>query len=162
MSDSLQPHGMWSARLLYPWNSPGKNTGVSCHALLQEWSSRPKDRTSISCIGRQFLLPLVLPGKPSSMAHPAKKQAIYTNDFVSYLLHIHWKHLCFNFSFLEPDRMLSWCGLYKCGMNVFLRMVEELVLFCPHLASSTTYPIWYHETSQFIAVVLVAKPCLTL
>ena len=24
------------ARLLCPWDSPGKNTGVSCHALLQE------------------------------------------------------------------------------------------------------------------------------
>ena len=22
-------------RLLYPWDSPGKNTGVGCHALLQ-------------------------------------------------------------------------------------------------------------------------------
>ena len=25
----------WSARLLCPWDSPGKNTGVGCHALLQ-------------------------------------------------------------------------------------------------------------------------------
>ena len=30
MSDSLQP-----TRLLCPWNFPGKNTGVGCHALLQ-------------------------------------------------------------------------------------------------------------------------------
>ena len=30
MSDSLRP-----ARLLRPWDSPGKNTGVGCHALLQ-------------------------------------------------------------------------------------------------------------------------------
>ena len=22
-------------KLLYPWNSPGKNTGVGCHSLLQ-------------------------------------------------------------------------------------------------------------------------------
>ena len=25
----------WPARLLCPWDSPGKNTGVGCHALLQ-------------------------------------------------------------------------------------------------------------------------------
>ena len=31
----LQPHGLWPARLLYPWDSPGKNTGVGCHFLLQ-------------------------------------------------------------------------------------------------------------------------------
>ena len=36
MSDSLQPHGLKPTRLLYPWNFPGKNTGVDCHALLQE------------------------------------------------------------------------------------------------------------------------------
>ena len=32
MSDSLQPHGLYS-----PWNSPGKDTGVGCHALLQKY-----------------------------------------------------------------------------------------------------------------------------
>ena len=34
MSDSSQPHGLQPARLLCPWDSPGKNTGVGCHALL--------------------------------------------------------------------------------------------------------------------------------
>ena len=35
-------------RLLCPWDSPGKNTGVGCRALLQG-SSQPKDRTPILC-----------------------------------------------------------------------------------------------------------------
>ena len=35
MSDSLQPHGLLAARLLCPWNSLGKNTGVGNHFLLQ-------------------------------------------------------------------------------------------------------------------------------
>ena len=35
MSDSLRPHGVQSARLLCPWDFPGKNTGVGCHFLLQ-------------------------------------------------------------------------------------------------------------------------------
>ena len=34
-SDSLRPHGLLPTRLLGPWNSPGKNTGVGCHSLLQ-------------------------------------------------------------------------------------------------------------------------------
>ena len=33
---TLQPHRMWPARLLCPWNSPGKNTEVGSHSLLQE------------------------------------------------------------------------------------------------------------------------------
>ena len=35
VSDSLRPHGLQPTRLLSPWDSPGKNTGVGCHALLQ-------------------------------------------------------------------------------------------------------------------------------
>ena len=35
VSDSLQQRGLQPARLLCPWDSPGKNTGVDCHALLQ-------------------------------------------------------------------------------------------------------------------------------
>ena len=35
VSDSLRPHGLYPARLLCPWHSPGKNTGVGCHFLLQ-------------------------------------------------------------------------------------------------------------------------------
>ena len=34
-SDSLRSHGLQPARLLCPWNSPGKNTGVGCHSLFQ-------------------------------------------------------------------------------------------------------------------------------
>ena len=35
MSDSLPPHGLEPIRLLCSWNSPGKNTGVGSHSLLQ-------------------------------------------------------------------------------------------------------------------------------
>ena len=35
VSDSLRPRGLSPTRLLRPWDSPGKNTGVGCHFLLQ-------------------------------------------------------------------------------------------------------------------------------
>ena len=35
VSNPLQPHGLHPTRLLCPWDSPGKNTEVGCHALLQ-------------------------------------------------------------------------------------------------------------------------------
>ena len=43
-SDSLLTHGLQPARLLCPWNSLGKNTGVGSHSLLQgifptQWSN---------------------------------------------------------------------------------------------------------------------------
>ena len=33
VSDSSQPHGLQPTRLLHPWDSPGKSTGVGCHAV---------------------------------------------------------------------------------------------------------------------------------
>jgi len=33
--DSVRPHRWQATRLRRPWDSPGKNTGVGCHFLLQ-------------------------------------------------------------------------------------------------------------------------------
>ena len=35
MSDSVRPYRWQPIRLPHPWDSPGKNTGVGCHFLLQ-------------------------------------------------------------------------------------------------------------------------------
>ena len=35
VSDSMRPHGLLLTKLLCPWNSPCKNTGVGYHVLLQ-------------------------------------------------------------------------------------------------------------------------------
>jgi len=48
MSDSLQPLELWPQRLLCAWNSPGKNSGASCHSPLQR-SSRPRLQNSKIC-----------------------------------------------------------------------------------------------------------------
>ena len=42
MSHSLRPHRLQSTRLLCPWNSPGKNTGVGSHSLLQGGLRNPR------------------------------------------------------------------------------------------------------------------------
>ena len=34
VSDSSRPHGLQPTRLLCPWDSPGKSTGVGCHSKL--------------------------------------------------------------------------------------------------------------------------------
>ena len=35
LQSTVQPHRRQPTRLLCPWDSPGKNTGVGCHFLLQ-------------------------------------------------------------------------------------------------------------------------------
>ena len=52
----------WTTRLLHPWDSPGKNTGVGCHFLLQEiFPTQELNRGLPRC--RQTLLPSEPPGK---------------------------------------------------------------------------------------------------
>ena len=41
MSDSVWPHRRQPTRLPRPWDSPGKNTGVGCHFLLQQCHWHP-------------------------------------------------------------------------------------------------------------------------
>ena len=43
VSDSVQPHRWQPTRLPGPWDSPGKNTGVGCHFLLQ-YSAMKRNR----------------------------------------------------------------------------------------------------------------------
>ena len=69
----LWPTGLWPARLLCPWNFPGKNTGVGCHFFLQgifpTHGSNPyhwvtwkalwicKARSLTLCFGKGWIIP---------------------------------------------------------------------------------------------------------
>ena len=50
VSDSLWPHRRQPTRLLRPWNSPGKNTGVGCHFLLQCIKVKSESAVAESCL----------------------------------------------------------------------------------------------------------------
>ena len=62
------PYGLWPTRLLCPWDSPGKNTGVGCHALLQGIFLTQGSNPCFFCLlhWQAGALPLGLPGKPYS------------------------------------------------------------------------------------------------
>ena len=56
MSNSVRPHRQQPTRLPRPWDSPGKNTGVGCHFLLQGiFLTQGLNSHLFSCIGRQVL-----------------------------------------------------------------------------------------------------------
>ena len=49
MSDSVRPHRWQPTRLPCPWGSPGKNTGVGCHFLLQCMKVKGGSEVAQSC-----------------------------------------------------------------------------------------------------------------
>ena len=62
LSDSFVIPWIITHQAPLPWNFQGKNTGVSCHFLLQ-WILLPRDQTPVFCLGR--ILTNEPPGKPS-------------------------------------------------------------------------------------------------
>ena len=50
MSDSLRPRREQPTRLPRPWDSPGKNTGVGCHFLLQCMNVKSESEVTQLCL----------------------------------------------------------------------------------------------------------------
>ena len=50
MSESVRPHRWQPTKLPRPWDSPGKNTGVGCHFLLQCMKVKSESEVAQSCL----------------------------------------------------------------------------------------------------------------
>ena len=58
----LQPHRGQPTRLPRPWGSPGKNTGVACHFLLQSMKVKSEIEVAQSCPTLSDPMDCSLPG----------------------------------------------------------------------------------------------------
>ena len=66
MSNSVRSHTRQPSRLLCPWDSPGKNTGVGCHFLLQCMKVKSESEIAQLCPTLSEPMDCSLPG---SSAH---------------------------------------------------------------------------------------------
>ena len=62
VSDSVQPHRWQPTRLPRPWDSPGKNTGVGCHFLLQCMKVKSESEVAQLCLTLKDPMDCSLPG----------------------------------------------------------------------------------------------------
>ena len=62
MSDSVRLHRRQPNRLPRPWDSPGKNTGVGCHFLLQCLKVKSESEVAQSCLTPSDLMDCSPPG----------------------------------------------------------------------------------------------------
>ena len=62
MSNSVRPHRRQPTRLPSPWDSPGKNTGVGCHFLLQCIKVKSESEVAQSCLTLSDPMDCSLPG----------------------------------------------------------------------------------------------------
>ena len=62
VSDSVRPHRQQPTRLPRPWDTPGKNTGVGCHFLLQGMKLKSEREVAQSCPTPSDPMDCSLPG----------------------------------------------------------------------------------------------------
>ena len=75
MSDSVRPNTRQPSWLRSPWNSPGKNTGVGCHFLLQCMKVKRESQVAQLCLTQRphglqptrLLHPWDFPGKSTGV-----------------------------------------------------------------------------------------------
>ena len=91
MSDSVQPHRGKPTRLPHPWDSPGKNTGVGCHFLLQCMKVKSESEVAQSCLTLSNPMDCSLPGSSIHgifQARVLEWGAIAFSDIAYYILAI--------------------------------------------------------------------------
>ena len=127
MSDSLWPYGLYPARLLWPWDSPGKNTGVGCHALQRIFPIQGSNLPLLRLLHRQ--------ANSLSLAPPGKPPLPYTHSIYLALTTGHvWQNLLG-----WPGRMSSRCPAPRDWKSSgFNSGQSHYLLLCPPLHPSFT------------------------
>ena len=108
VSDSVRPHGRQPTKLPRPWNSPGKDTGVGCHFLLQCMKMKSESEVAQSCPTPSDPMDCSLPGSSAHgifQARVLEWGAIAFSDISTYLLiQIECKmHICCIFKCLDSN-----------------------------------------------------------
>ena len=76
MSDSVRPHRRQTTRLPRPWDSPGKNTGVGCHFLLQCTKVKSQSEVAQSCPTLSNPIDCSLPGSSIHGIFQARRSGV--------------------------------------------------------------------------------------
>ena len=92
MSDFVQPHRRQPTRLPRPWDSPGKNTGVGCHFLLQCMNVKSEREVAQLC-------PTLSESLPGSSVHGIFQARV-----------LEWGAIAFSFTFTYLQIPLPWTG----------------------------------------------------
>ena len=88
VSDSVRPHRRQPTRLLCPWDSPGKNTGVGCHFPLQ--CMKVKSESEVAQLCPTLLDPMDC-SPPGSSVHGIFQARILEWVAIAFSGSLHWQ-----------------------------------------------------------------------
>ena len=129
MSDSVQRHRWQPIRLPRRWDSPGKNTGVGCHFLLQCMKVNSESEVAQSCATLSDPMDCSLPG---SSAHGIFQARVLEWGAIAFskmwyrrvVKEVTPTQFEFNLNTMYPSPALTNC---KCMLCVFTTIKKEIV-----------------------------------
>ena len=145
MSDSVRPQWRQPTRLPRPWDSPGQNTGVGCHFLLQ----CRKVKVKVKSLSRIRLL-----ATPWTAAHQAPPSTGFSRQE-------YWSGVPLVYSNLQFSIALI---LFQMANNPFpwLRKTVSFQSYCLLCAGSTQFSLtsicefWKHKPGSFFGSDMVS------
>ena len=134
MSDSVWPHRWQPTRLHCPWDSPGKNTGVGCHFLLQCTKVKSESEVTQSCLTLHDPMDCSLPG---SSVHGIFQARVLEWGAIAFSIYLYiYKILWGTFMLFFTAAVCMHAQLFK--LYVTLWMVARQVLLSMDSAARTS------------------------
>ena len=148
MSNSVRPHRWQPSRLCRPWDSPGKNTGVGCHFLLQCMKVKSKSEVAQSCLTLRDPMDCSLPG---SSVHGIFQARV-----------LEWVAIAFSYGKARSTNYCVYINIYVC---VCVCMYVRMQRACPrdhHLIELTEQDVGLNGTIVYCLWACLLLLCMIL
>ena len=122
----MRPHRRQPTRLPCPWDSPGKNTGVSCHFLLQCMKVKSESEVAQSC---PTLCDPMNCSPPGSSAHGIFQARVLEWGAIAFSVQPIRVHLLNNIVSKEGSSPLA-CTLMKRGNGKIIGCIGYIRILC--------------------------------
>jgi len=172
MSNSVQPHRRQPIRAPRPWDSPGKNTGVGCHFLLQCMKVKSESEVAQSSstlsgpmdCSTRLLHPRDFPGESAGVGCHCLLHFNMVSVYIS-CYSICCSSLPFNMSITKlvfPPMLFSKLDISYSFFKIQLKYNLLWVLFPVHLQSGLEIPLCASRSSCVYLDIITLSIVLTL
>ena len=139
MSDSVRPHRRQPTRLPCPWDSPGKNTGVGCHFLLQCVKAKSESEVAQSCPTLSDPMDCSPPG---SSVHGIFQARVLESGSIAFSDRLYWIP-----SNLKAAPLSVAHCFHDCGFAVHVDVWQAVSTLCSLFSKYSRLDYWMYFSS---------------
>ena len=157
----MRPHRQQPTRLHRPWNSPGKNTGVGCHFLLQCRKVKSESEVTWSCPTLSDPMDCSLPG---SSIHGIFQARVLEWGAIAFS-EIKWSSelnspIPIDFSSLIPTMSMFTLAISCCPLPVYLDSWAYHSRFLCNIVAYSIRLYFHHQSHPQLGIVFTLAPSL--